>query len=65
MAYYVINHKVENFDTWKQVYDEFEETRNKYGVKEHYALRSAEDANHVLVVGEGESAAIDRLSTGR
>ena len=61
MAYYVINHKVENFDAWKKVYDGFEETRKKFGVKEHYALRSAADANHVLVVGEGESAVIDKF----
>ena len=61
MAYYVINHKVENFDVWKKVYDGFEETRKKFNVKEHYALRSAADANHVLVVGEGDSAAIERF----
>ena len=58
MAFYVVNHKVNDFDTWKKVYDEFESTRKEYGVKEHYALQSAENSNHVMVVGEGESKAV-------
>ena len=59
MAFYVVNHKVKDFAAWKRVYDEFESTREKYGVKEHYALQSVEDANHVLVVGEGTLDAIN------
>jgi hypothetical protein len=61
MAYYVINHKVNNFSAWKKVYDEFESTRQQYGVKELYALQSEEDPNHVLVVGEGELEAIQKF----
>ena len=45
----------------KEVYDEFESTREQYGVKEHYALRSVEDPNHVMVVGEGELQAIQNF----
>ncbi|UCF64546.1 MAG: DUF3764 family protein [bacterium] len=61
MAYYVVNHKVNDFNAWKKVYDEFESTREQYGVKEHYALQSEEDPNHVLVVGEGELEAIQKF----
>jgi hypothetical protein len=61
MAYYVVNHKVNDFRAWKKVYDEFESTRKRYGVKEHYALQSEEDPNHVLVVGEGELEAIQKF----
>jgi hypothetical protein len=58
MAFYVVNHKVNNYSAWKKVYDEFESTREQFGVKEHYALQSEEDPNHVLVVGEGKLEAI-------
>ncbi len=61
MAFYVVNHKVNDFGAWKKVYDEFESTRKQYGVKEHYALRSVEDPNHVMVVGEGELEAIQKF----
>jgi hypothetical protein len=61
MAYYVVNHKVNDFSAWKKVYDEFESTRDQYGVKEHYALQSEEDPNHVMVVGEGELEAIQKF----
>ena len=61
MAFYVVNHKVNNFEAWKKVYDEFESTRQRYGVKEHFALQSGENPNHVLVVGEGELAAIQNF----
>jgi hypothetical protein len=61
MAFYVINHKVNDFDVWKKVYDEFEATREQYRVKEHYALQSVKDPNRVMVVGEGELEAIQKF----
>ena len=61
MAFYVVNHKVNDFDAWKKVYDEFESTRKEYRVKEHYALQSAEDSNHVMVIGEGELEAVQKF----
>ncbi len=61
MAYYVVNHKVNDFGTWKKVYDEFESTREQYGIKEHYALQSEKDPNHVMVVAEGELEAIQKF----
>ncbi len=61
MAFYVVNHKVNDFGAWKKVYDEFESTREQFGVKEHYALQSVDDSKHILVVGEGELDAIQKF----
>ena len=61
MAFYVINHKVKDFDSWKKVYDAFESTRERFGVKEHYTLQSVEDSSHVAVVGEGELEAVQKF----
>ena len=61
MAFYVVNHKVNDFNAWKKVYDEFETTREQYGVKEHYALQSVKDPNDVTVVGEGKLEAIQKF----
>ncbi|MEH6454499.1 MAG: hypothetical protein V7782_15835 [Psychromonas sp.] len=61
MAIYVINHKVNDINAWKKIYDEFEATRQQFAVKEHYALQSVENINHVLVVGEGELEAIHKF----
>ncbi len=61
MAFYVVNHKVNDFNEWKKVYDGFESIRERYGIKEHYALQSVEDSNHVLVTGEGDLGAIQKF----
>ena len=61
MGFYVVNHKVNDFAVWKKAYDKFESTREQYGIKEHYALQSVDDSNHVLVVGEGALEAIQRF----
>jgi len=63
MAYYVVSHKVEDFDSWKKIYDDFEKTRIQFGVKETFALQSVEDSKHVLVVGEGDLEAINKFLT--
>ena len=61
MAFYTVNHHVSNFDNWKKVYKDFESTRNQFNVKEYFALQSVEDANHVMVVAEGELTDIQRF----
>lgn len=60
MAFYVVSHKVEDFSVWKKIYDAFEPTREQFGVKEHYALQSVDESNHVLVLGEGDLEAIKK-----
>ena len=54
MAVFVSNHRVNDFGAWKEAFDAHESTREKFGIKSSYVLRSVEDANHVIVVGEGE-----------
>jgi hypothetical protein len=61
MSFYVVSHKVEDFDKWKKVYDEFESVRQKHGVKEQLLIRASDDPNHVLVVGQGELDAIRKF----
>ena len=61
MAFYTVSHKVEDFNKWKKIYDDFESTRKKYKISEHFALQSVDDSNHVLVVGEGELEAIKKF----
>ena len=61
MAFYVVNHRVNDYNTWKKVYDSFETTRDKFGVKEHFAFQSVDDSNHVSVVGEGKLEDIQKF----
>lgn len=56
MAAYVVNHKVRNFVEWKKAYDAFRPKAKDFGIEDHYVLQSAEDQNHVVVVGEGSLA---------
>lgn len=61
MAFYVVRHKVKDFDSWKKVYDGFESTREQYGVHEHYAIQSVDQPNEITVVGEGKMDAIQKF----
>ncbi len=61
MPFYIVSHKVEDFTKWGKVYDEFESTREQFGIKEHYALQSVDDPNHELVIGEGDINAIQKF----
>ena len=61
MSFYVVSHKVHDFGKWKNVYDDFESVRQKYGVKEQLLIQAFDDPNHVLVVGQGDIDAIQRF----
>jgi len=54
MAVFVVNHKVNDFEVWKQAFDAHASIREEFGVKDHFVLQSLEDANLVTVVAEGE-----------
>lgn len=63
-----VRHPVEDFDEWKQVYDEFDETRKGMGVKDDAVFQSVNDPDDVTVwhdfddVGSARSfAESDRL----
>ena len=53
MAVYVVDHKVEDYEEWRKVYDAFQATAVEAGVKDQYVLTSMHDPNHVVVIGEG------------
>ena len=58
MAFILIRHKVRNFDTWKTGYDAHQPKRKEAGLTEKYLLRSADDANEVVMFFE--AADLDR-----
>ena len=57
MVYLLIEHKVEDFDKWKSVYDEHESLRRKAGLKELYLLRNASGLKDVVILFEGSDPA--------
>ncbi len=56
MIYLLIEHKVEDFNKWKPVYDEHESVRRKNGLKEVYLLKSS-DGSEVVALFEGSDPA--------
>ena len=45
----VIRHSVDDFDTWKAVYDGFAPIQAEHGVRAHQVLRSTENPTDVIV----------------
>jgi heme-degrading monooxygenase HmoA len=54
MTYVLVNHKVEDYDKWKPVYDENGAMRKASGSKGAFVFRSAEDPNHLVVLTQWE-----------
>lgn len=54
MPYLLIHHKVENFDTWKNAYDEHRSARDEAGLTEIHLLRNAADRNDVVILFQSE-----------
>lgn len=51
-----LKHTVEDFDTWKQAFDDNADTREEYGSHEDYRLlHEAGSPNEVVVIAEWES----------
>ena len=48
-------HKVKNFDAWKNVFDSFYSTRQKYGEKSYSVGTVKGEPNNVYVINEWES----------
>ncbi len=63
MAVYCVNHRVSDFAEWKKVYDAFQPTVKKRGIKDHFVLQSLQDPNHVVVIGEGSAEDVQALLT--
>jgi heme-degrading monooxygenase HmoA len=50
MARLFVRHQVANYDAWRKVYDDFDDTRGSMGVKGAEVYRSVDDANDVTVL---------------
>jgi len=50
-----VRHKVENFDSWKKVYDEFSSIKKEGGVIGASVLQVPDDPNMVIVTHDFES----------
>lgn len=51
-----LKHSVEDYDTWKQAFDDNADTRKEYGSPENYRLfHEAGTPNEVVVIAEWES----------
>ncbi len=55
MPYLLIRHNVQDFGTWKKVFDEHGAARQAAGSKGGYLFQSADDPNEVIAVFEWES----------
>ncbi|RPJ81823.1 MAG: cyclase [Acidobacteria bacterium] len=54
MFYFLVRHRVQNFDSWKRVYDEHAPARAKAGLRELQLLRTTDDANDLVILFEAE-----------
>ena len=54
MAFMLVRSKVRDFKTWKPAYDAHLPARNDAGLTEKYLLRSADDANEIVILFEVE-----------
>jgi len=55
----LVRHRVDDFDSWKKVYDSFAPIQAEHGVRGHQVLRSIENPNDVIVThafDSGETA---------
>lgn len=51
-----VRHRVDDFDTWRQVYDEVEDLREEFGVLQEAVYQEVGRPDHVLVVHEFDRA---------
>lgn len=50
MVYLLIRHKVEDYETWKAMYDEHSATRKAAGSQGARLLRNTDDGNEVVAI---------------
>lgn len=55
MTYLTVKHKVKNYKTWKEVFDNFESTRRSGGEKTYQVLREEKDPNEVHLIFKWDS----------
>jgi hypothetical protein len=54
MAFMLVRSKVRDFKTWKTAYDNHQDMRANAGLTEKYLLRSADDANEIVILFEAQ-----------
>lgn len=52
MPYLLVRHKVEDYESWKPVFDEHRATRKESGSKGGRLWRTADDPNEVVILFE-------------
>ena len=50
-----IEHRINDFDTWKEAFDRFSGFRHQSGVRRHRVLRPTDDPNYVIIDLEFDS----------
>ena len=50
MTHILVTHRVNDYATWKKVFDEFVETRKSFGEKTYQILHPTEDPNNLTLV---------------
>ena len=55
MALIHVRHKVNDYEAWKKVFDEFIETRKAGGEKGFVIWRGADDPNNLFIIFEWDS----------
>jgi heme-degrading monooxygenase HmoA len=55
LTYVLVIHRVEDYDKWKQLYDEDGATRKAKGSKGAQLLRNNNDPNHLVVMTEWDN----------
>ncbi len=55
MTYVLVIHKVEDYNKWKQLYDDDGATRKAKGSKGAQLLRNNNDPNHLVVMTEWDN----------
>ena len=55
MAFLVIQHRVENFEKWKPIYDAHGFVRKQFGCKNEQLLRNNEDPNDLFILLEWDN----------
>ena len=55
MAYTIVRHKVNDYATWRKVFDDFESVRKEGGEKSAVVIQVDGDPNDVIVINTWES----------
>jgi hypothetical protein len=56
MAWTIIEHKVNDYNAWKQVYDRTGEVKRRYGWKRYRIFQVAQERTHLIVMDQFERA---------